>query len=244
VKLHFETHGEGTPILVFTHGLAASNSTWRAQVEGLAEQFRIVSVDLRGHGESDSPPGPYSLPDLAEDLRQVADDIGAERIVPVGHSAGGAIALQFALDFPNRAAALVLVGTASECNDRSADFYHRLASMAEEQGMEPVLKRLGLAKEAATLAPANPAGFASAARAMATLRESPLTPRLAEVACPTLILVGEKDFLGAGGSVIMSRKIPNAQLEIIPERGHGLFLEDPEGFNRRVRDFVRSVNGN
>ena len=241
MKLRYEVHGDAAPTLVLTHGLAASGETWRLQVAELARHFRTVIWDLRGHGGSDSPPGPYSLPELAADLRQVADAVGAEKIVAVGHSAGGAISLQFAVDYPERIHGLVLVGTASECNERTRQFYHDIAALAEERGMEPVLRRLGLANEAQNLRPADRHGFAAATRAMATLRELPLTPRLAEVRCPTLILVGDKDFLGAGGSVIMSRRIAGARLEIIPERGHGLFLEDPDGFNRRILDFVRAI---
>jgi len=241
VKIRWEAKGGTAPTVVLTHGLAASAETWRLQVHEFAAHFRTVTWDLRGHGGTDSPPGPYSLPELAADLRSVADEAGADRIVAVGHSAGGAISLQFAVDYPERVCGLVLVGTASECNDRTRQFYHDLAAIAEERGMEPVLRRLGLANEARNLRAADARGFAAATRAMATLREQPLTPRLEEVTCPTLILVGDKDFLGAGGSVIMSRRIADSHLEIIPERGHGLFLEDPDGFNRRVVDFVRSL---
>ena len=76
---------------------------------------------------------------------------------------------------------------------------------------------------------------------MASLNRAPLTGRLGEIRCPTLAIVGEKDFLGAGGSVILSRNIRGARLEIVPERGHGLFLEDPAGFNRLVLDFLQQV---
>src|SRR5690606_23404178 len=121
------------------------------------------------------------------------------------------------------------------------DFYHELARIAEERGMEPVVKRLGMAREAAHLVAADPRGFAEVTRAMAGLHAGPMTERLSEIRCPTLILVGEKDFLGAGGSVIMSRRIAGAELEIVPERGHGLFLEDPSGFNERVLAFLRKL---
>lgn len=237
-RLHYTVQGSGEPTLVLTHGISASGATWRFQVPDFAARYRTVTWDLRGHGHSESPPGPYALSDLAADLLQLADELGAASIVPLGHSAGGAIALRFALDHPQRCRALVLVGTASEANEKARDFYHDLARIAEERGMEPVVKRLGMAREAANLVAADPHGFAAVTRAMASLHAAPMTDRLAEIRCPTLILVGEKDFLGAGGSVIMSRKIANAELEIVPERGHGLFLEDPAGFNQRVLAFL------
>jgi pimeloyl-ACP methyl ester carboxylesterase len=76
---------------------------------------------------------------------------------------------------------------------------------------------------------------------MANLRHQPLTSRLNEVRCPTLLIVGEKDFLGAGGSVILSRNIAGSELHIVPGRGHGIFLEDPRGFNELVGKFLRSL---
>ncbi len=202
---------------------------------------RTVAWDLRGHGKSDSPSGPYAISDLARDMLRVADEIGADKIVPLGHSAGGAISLRFALDYPERTKALVLVGTASEANQKARDFYHKLAGIAEEHGMAKVIKQLGLSREAEYLDQADPRGCAHVTRAMAGLFENPMTDRIHEIQCPTLIIVGEKDFLGAGGSVIMSRKIPSSELEIVPERGHGLFLEDPEDFNRRVIAFLEKL---
>lgn len=244
MSLHFEVTGSGTPTVVLTHGLAANTSTWAAQVEALSPRYRVLAWDLRGHGQSGGPPGTYALSDLAADLREVLDRAAAERAVVLGHSAGGAVALRFALDHPERTAGLVLVGTASECNTRARDFYEDLARVAEERGMDPVYRRLGLGDQREAQAGADPVAFAKVARCMGSLHREPLTPRLGEIHCPTLIIVGEKDFLGAGGSVILSRGIAGSELRIVPERGHGIFLEDPEGFNRLVEDFLRGVSSN
>ncbi len=217
--IHYDSYGSGEPTVVLTHGIAASANTWRFQIGALEKVCRTVAWDLRGHGKSASPPGPYGIPDLARDMLRIADQLGAEKIVPLGHSAGGAVSMRFALDYPERTKGLVL-----------------LAGIAEEHGMEKVIKQLGLSREAQNLDKADPQGCAHVTRAMAGLYENPMTDRIHEIQCPTLIIVGEKDFLGAGGSVIMSRKIPNAQLEIVPDR-----LEDPEDFNRRVIDFLETL---
>jgi pimeloyl-ACP methyl ester carboxylesterase len=238
MHLNYTVTGEGPRTVVFTHGLAASGAIWAAQVPAPAGRYRVITWDLRGHGRSAPDPGPCTLSDLAGDLRAVLDASDTERAVIVGHSAGGVVAMQFALDHPARAAGLVLVGTASECNARARQFYEDLAALAEARGMDPVRKRLGVSAEQARQAPTDPATFARVARAMASLNAAPLTPRLAGIRCPTQMIVGEKDFLGAGGSVILHRNIAGSRLAIVPERGHGIFVEDPAGFNALVLDFL------
>jgi pimeloyl-ACP methyl ester carboxylesterase len=233
--------GSGPLTMVLTHGLAAAQATWAAQVPALAAQYRVLTWDLRGHGTARAAPGPCTIAELAADLRAVLDQAGVARAVVLGHSAGGVVAMQFALDYPERTAALVLVGTASECNAHARQFYEDLAAIAEERGMDPVRKRLGVSAEQAREAPTDPATFARVARAIASLNTSPLTARLGEIRCPVQIIVGDKDFLGAGGSVILSRHLAGSRLAIVPDRGHGLFQEDPVGFNALVLEFLASI---
>ena len=239
--LHYSLVGAGLPTIVLTHGLAAAEGIWSAQVAALSARHRVLTWDLRGHGRSAPVPEPCTIADLAADLRVVLDRAGIERALVLGHSAGGVVAMQFALDHPRRTAGLVLVGTASECNARARQFYEDLAALAEEHGMEPVRKRLGVGAEVESRAPVDPATFARVARAMASLNAAPLTPRLAEIRCPVQIVVGENDFLGVGGSVILHRTIAGSRLAIVPERGHGIFREDPAGFNALVLEFLASL---
>jgi len=241
MTMHFEAAGSGAPAIVLTHGLAATGATWAGQVAELSKSHRVVTWDLRGHGRSPSPSGDCRLSDLASDLRDILDAAQIEQAVVLGHSAGGVIAMQFALDHPARCAGLVLVGTASECNAKANEFYETLAEMAVERGMAPVRRRLGLGADEANAAPVDPPTFAKVARVMANLHHEPLTSRLSEIRCPTSIIVGEKDFLGAGGSVILSRNIAGSELHIVPERGHGIFLEDPAGFNAIVGEFLKKI---
>ena len=242
MTLHHTLTGRGPLTVVLTHGLATSEATWAAQVPALAGRYRVLTWDLRGHGRSNAAPAPCTIADLAADLRSVLDRAGVERAVVLGHSAGGVVAMQFALEDPARTAGLVLVGTASECNARARQFYEDLAAIAEERGMEPVRKRLGISLEQARQMPTDAATFAHVARAMASLNGAPLTPRLAAIRCPAQLIVGERDFLGAGGSVILHRHIAGSQLAIVPERGHGLFLEDPAGFNALVLEFLETIH--
>lgn len=241
MNLHYEITGSGPLTLILTHGLAATGDTWRGIVDRVAPCYRVLTWDLRGHGRSAAPTGPYAIADLAGDLAAVLDDAGIDRAVVLGHSAGGVIALQFALDHPQRLAGLALVGTASECNVRAHDFYNDLAQRAAERGMGAVHKALGLTTATEPAIAAQPIAFGHVAHAMAGLHQQPLTARLNAIDAPTFICVGDKDFLGVGGSVILSRSIKGSRLEIVPGRGHGIFLEDPDGFAEMLLRFLDEV---
>ena len=236
-RLRVATAGcESDPAVVFIHGLGASLETWSEQASRLSDRCYAVSYDLRSHGASEAVDEPCTRGDLARDLVALLDRLSLARATLVGHSGGGVVAMQTAVDHPQRVSALVLVGTASECNDRAAAWYADCALKGREEGGAAAMRTMGMDPEASP--PPHGRGFAHTAMAMRTLNEDPLTERLASVGVPTLIVVGEKDFLGVGGSVILSRTIEGSELEIVPGRGHGVFLEDPDWFARRLERFL------
>jgi pimeloyl-ACP methyl ester carboxylesterase len=196
----------------------------------------VLRYDLRGHGDSAGVDTACQRSDLARDLVGLLEYLKIFSAVLVGHSAGGVIAMQTALDFPERVSGLVLVGTASACNDRTAQWYAATAEKARKEGGEAAMKAMGVRAADAPI----PEGrtFAHVALAMRSLNQDPLTERLREVSIPTLIIVGENDFLGVGGSVILSRAIPDSELEIRAGHGHGVYLEEPQWFAERIAGFV------
>jgi pimeloyl-ACP methyl ester carboxylesterase len=238
--IRYEVSGDGPEIVVLTHGFGATAETWRHQVAALAPFYRVVTWDLRAHGHSGSPDEPITIGTLAADLAAVVRAAGGGQPAhALGHSAGGVVTMRFAIDFPELVRSLILVGTASECNAKAHAWYESLAVTAETHGGEALLKKLG--SRDVTDMPPDGRGFARISRAMGGLHTEPLTSALAAVRCPTLVIVGEKDFLGVGGSVIISRRIAGAELEIVKERGHALFHEDPAAFNARLLTFLRST---
>jgi pimeloyl-ACP methyl ester carboxylesterase len=109
IKLAFEDHGAGKPAFVFVHGTACDRSFFAPQAEHFARQHRVVSVDLRGHGESDKPSGPYPIAAYADDLAYIIEQQGLGKVVAVGHSMGGMIVLQLAAAHPDCLTAIVMV---------------------------------------------------------------------------------------------------------------------------------------
>lgn len=227
---------EGAPLVTFVHGLAASLEVWAGQAERLADRFRVLRYDLRAHGGTASPDRPCSRHDLAADLAGLLDALGVERTAVVGHSAGGVVTQQFAVDYPERVTALGFIGTASECNDKTAAWYTRCIETARSEGGAAVMKAMGMKPDRGPVP--DGAGMAPVIEAMRTLNADPLTSALKAVTAPTLIVVGDKDFLGVGGSVILSRTVAGSELEIVPGRGHGIYLEDPDWFATRLGDFL------
>jgi len=237
--LHCEVSGSGPETIVLTHGLGSSGATWSALVAALAPRYRVVTWDMRAHGRSESPDEPCTVATLGDDLAAVVAAVSDDPVHVLGHSAGGVVAMRFAIDHPESVRSAILVGTASECNTRAVAYYEGLAETGERDGGAAVLRRMGAREEAAP--PPDGPGFARLARAMASLNPEPLTPEVHRIVAPVQIIVGEKDFLGVGGSVIVSRRVASPRLEIVPERGHAIFHEDPDGFARLVAGFLDSL---
>lgn len=110
VDLHYESHGSGEAVLL-VHGLGSSGADWAFQVPALAPHWRVIAPDLRGSGQSAKPAGPYSVAGFAGDLWRLLDVLGIERAHLVGFSLGGAVALEMALQQPERVRRLVSINS-------------------------------------------------------------------------------------------------------------------------------------
>jgi pimeloyl-ACP methyl ester carboxylesterase len=130
-NLAFEERGAGMPAFVFVHGWACDRSFFAPQAEHFARRHRVVSVDLRGHGESGKPQGPYPIAAYADDIAHIIEQPGLGKTVAVGHSMGGMIVLQLAAAHPDCVAAIVTVDSTLAFLPR-----HRSAIEAVAAGIE------------------------------------------------------------------------------------------------------------
>lgn len=242
IRIHYNVTGGLTPVLL-NHGYAATGRMWEPQERALADDHRLITWDMRGHGKTDSPddPAQYSEALTVEDMRALLELLGVERTVVGGLSLGGYISLAFYMKHPNMVRALVLCNTGpgyrkaqprAEWN-RMAE---RLAQELEERGLEA----LGSSAEVRATADQHRSaqGLAHAARGMLAQFDARAIDALPHVQVPTLILVGERDRMFQAASEYMAAKIPEACLEVIPGASHAANLDQPEAFNRALRDFL------
>ncbi len=245
--LYYETAGSGTPLLLI-HGLGSSARDWEAQTAAFAKDYFVIAIDLRGHGRSGDPPGPYHIVDFARDLTQLLDHLQCGPAHVVGVSLGGGIAFQLALDAPQRVRSLTVVNSAPEMILRTP-----LQKFAIWQRRK-LVKWLGLPRFGRILGkklfPDLPAAGEVFAQRFATNRERPYTDtlnaligwsiasRLGELKIPTLILTSDQDYTPVAFKEAYTAQIPNAELVVIADARHALPMERPDAFNKAVQAFL------
>ena len=247
--IHYEEAGAGPLTYVYCHGLGGSGRGFEeSDMAWYAERFRTISWDNRGLGRS-GPAERYSLPLYASDLERLLDRLDVERAVVFGVSWGGVLVQRFALDYPQRCAAIVVDSSSSEVNTLASENWYQRGEVArrgaealEGRALEPAFEGHVTVTEGAgaPVAPEHVDSYVAESRAAAALREHPLTPYLHRIECPALIVGGGQDTVaGAGGSVIMARAIgENARLEIVQDAGHGVYAQARERFRGLLLGFL------
>jgi len=132
IKLAYEDRGSGKPAFVFVHGWTCNRSFFAPQAEYFARRHRVVSVDLRGHGESDKPEGQYPIAAYADDIAYMIEQLGLGKVLAVEHSMGGITVLQLAVAHPDRVVGIVMVEPVSSLSQPSDEGRERMAAMIEE----------------------------------------------------------------------------------------------------------------
>lgn len=226
-ELRVDASPAASPNLLCLHGLVDTLEIWDRMAAPLGERGRVVRYDQRGHGESSAPAGPYTRADLAGDAIGVLDALGLERAVLVGHSMGGIVSMATALAHPDRVAGLVLIGTASQCSEKVAAWYERIALAGETDGTAGLARVIYGDKSKKKIA-GDGVGIAHVTRTLKSLFDDPLTPQLEQIACPVLLLVGEKDPMGPRASEIIAAKLADAELEVVAGCGHWVHVEQPD----------------
>lgn len=246
-----EGRPEDRPAVVLIHGVGANLQSWDALVPRFAERFRVIRMDLAGHGESPPIRDSYSLERFADDIVAVLDREGVARCHVVGFSLGGLIAQTLALDWPDRVDRLALLSAvAGRTQEEREKVVSRLA-MIRDGGIVAVT---GAARDrwfTAAFAEAHPERIAARiAELIANDKESYMeayrvfglgdnADRLHEIGHRTLVLTGEHD---SGSNTRMARlmheRIRDSRLVILPELKHSILVEAPDLVADHVLGFL------
>lgn len=252
----YELSGGGGEAVVLLNGIAMSIAHWKPFVAALSPGRRVLAHDFRGQLLSARDKGPYSLEGHAEDLAALMDALGIGRAHVVGTSYGSEVGLVFARMFPERAQSLAVIDGVSEADAvlRAAVESWKATALADPVAFYRTLvpwtySASYIASRAELLAAREKAvaglprdyfeAFAGLCDAFLAIDE---TPRLGEIRCPTLVLVGERDILKHRGyAEIIARGVPGSRLELLPGLGHAAAIEDPEAVVASVAAFLDMV---
>ena len=239
-ELSYELGGvDAAPVIVFTGSLGTDKTMWRPQSDRLGERFRTLCWDVRGHGGSEVPPGPYSMDDLGSDLIALLDRLEIERASLCGLSLGGMISMWLAVHAPERVERLVLCCTSAQLGPASG--WAERAAAVRAGGVESiadavlarwftpefgaahpeVLRRM---RGILTATPSE--GYAGCCEAIAAMD---LTPELPSITAPTLALAGDRDPATPPEHLRrIAELIPDARCEVISPAAHLATIERPD----------------
>lgn len=253
VLLHYRLAGhQGAPVVVLANSLGTDARIWDGVISRLAESYRVVSYDKRGHGLSDIPAGDYSLDDHLDDLFGLADYLGIERFALGGVSIGGLIAQGAALRAPERLTALVICNSAAKSGDHpfwtarmNAVLENGTASIADgimERWFSPQFRSERTEELAGwrnMFLRCDAKGYAATC---ATLRDADLRDKISAIALPTLLVAGEQDLAMPAAQVeATAEAISGSRFEIFPGVGHIPSIEAPEKLAGLMLEFLKEA---
>jgi len=244
------------PVVVMAHALGATLELWDAPAAALAGRYRLLRYDARGHGGSEVPPGPYTLEQMAGDLRELLDALAIPAVHVVGLSMGGLIGMAFALADPGRVRSLVLCDTTACYGPAVTPMWDERIRVAETRGMTHELIERTMAiwftpefhakrqdvvdRVRAMLRATDPRGYVAAIRAIGWVD---LRDRLGAIRCPTLVVVGERD---PGTPPAMARilheSIPGSRLVMLPGAMHCSPVESADDFTGTLTEFLARMS--
>jgi 3-oxoadipate enol-lactonase len=255
-KMHYVQQGDG-PAVVFLHGLVFDHTMYEAQFEDLPESYRCMALDLRGHGHSECPDGPWSMQDCVDDVVAFIEGVDAAPCHLVGMSWGGMITVQIGVQRPDLLRSMVLIDTSAGAERPDwAEVERAYVTMLQEQGMSdeviassvPIMFGERYAGEHADgiavyydrLRTMNVDGAIEALGAI--IGRDSVLDRLGNVRLPALVIHGEQDAaIPMSEAEAIVSGIPGAELVRIPDAGHSTPVEAPDAVNVALAEFFARV---
>jgi 3-oxoadipate enol-lactonase len=253
IKTRYRIDGAGARWVTFVTGIANDLTMWDGQVPALAGDFRILRYDLRGHGGSEATAGPYSMKLLVEDLKALLDSLSVRKTSLVGLGLGGAIAQAFAIEHAEKVENLVPCCCRARMVPDFAAMWHKLRGTVQEQGLEAIVEPTVQRWFSEEFKAAHPEvlekirkmirgttleGYLGVTAAFLGLD---VEDRLPAINARTLYVSGAEDKLGGPPELMkgLSEKLKGASHVSVPKAAHIANIQNPEGFNHVLTDFLR-----
>ena len=253
VKCPYSIEGDGEP-LILIHGIGAARSIWRFMVPVLREHFKVISYDLRSHGDAPLVDPNYGLDALVDDLELVRQQCAIDRAHFAGHSLGGMIGPAYARRYPDRVLSLALLSTAAGRTPADRNKVRQVIDAMQREGIPKVLGTLSdrwftekfiethpqiVADRLSQVIATDSANFLNVFKIYA---ETEMLPWLHEITVPTLVLTGEND---GGCSPRLNQQIaeqlPDSKLVVLSDYKHSILLEAGAEVARKLIDFVADI---
>jgi pimeloyl-ACP methyl ester carboxylesterase len=245
IYYHVYQEGEQLPVILI-HGAGGNHLYWPAEIRRLAG-YQVIALDLPGHGKSGGR-GQQSIRAYAEQIMQWAQAIHLPRAVVVGHSMGGAIALELALKYPEQVLGLCLVGTSARLRVSTQIFEESAHPTTYQRAIDTIIEW--------SFSPSSPQRLKElAAQRMVETRQTVLygdflacqgfdvSEQLAEIQLPALVICGEQDRMTPVRHVqFLADHLPQGRLEIVPDAGHMVMLEQPLLVAALLREFLSHLS--
>ena len=251
-NLYYEVIGEG-PALIFTHGASLNYQQWDKQAIKFKDNYKVITWDVRGHGNSSLPEGPVNPDDFSADLIGLMNYLKIDNAVLCGLSMGGHISLQTAIKYPKRVKGLILIGT--PCSN-SFNLYQKITVPINRFCTRLIPKDITAQLMAKALSKYNPDNYQYMIDSFALISPdnwqrlwSAITrmdskDELHKVKCSTLILIGEHDNLTRSMQSYMHNNISHSELKTIPNAHHGTNLDNPDAVNEEIAQFIEKIGYN
>jgi pimeloyl-ACP methyl ester carboxylesterase len=243
-KIFYKVQGKGTP-LVFLHGAHGSHNLWNRQLPFFSK-FKIVTMDMRGHGTSFKPRTGYRLESMVEDVIVLINHLRIKDAVFVGSSMGGVVAQMIGAMHPSRVKALVLVGTLAKAAWMGEA--KEVAKKGKLEGYQPGVRIWFTPKSdpgdiKIALREASKASPFFSTRVILENPNWDIRGEISKIKAPTLIIVGSEDFdtTPVRESEEIHGLIAHSEMDIVPEAGHLVMLEKSDEFNKIVADFLTRI---
>ena len=239
------------PWIVLSNSLAADHTMWDAQIPLLASRYRVLRYDTRGHGRSDAPDGPYTLPMIVNDVVGLLDHHGIEKATLVGLSLGGMTGLGLAIEHGDRLDKLVCCDARADAPEPFVKGWDERLALVEKHGLSGILQGTLERWLVPSFRAAHPELVANLERmiletsvtgykgCVEALKGLDYLKDLPRIAVPTLFVVGAQDLAAPADAMRrMAEAVPGAKLVIIPDAAHLPNVDNTAAFNAAVSGFL------